>query len=137
MPKKKQTGMVGRCGDAASRLADCRWKKERQKKLNKEVDALEAKAKIYELKAKKCHPESHPTMEKSKDDVNGLVHLRILSAQILRGAPRGSEIIESPKRLVVDWKSSRRQRPLSKVMPVVELHDGSLQTMRQNSEHVL
>ena len=52
MPKKKQTGMVGRCGDAASRLADCRWKKERQKKLNKEVDAMEAKAKIYELKAK-------------------------------------------------------------------------------------
>ena len=52
MPKKKQTGMVGRCGDAASRLADCRWKKERQKKLNKEVDDMEAKAKIYELKAK-------------------------------------------------------------------------------------
>ena len=52
MPKKKQTGMVGRCGDAASRLADCRWKKERRKKLNKEVDAMEAKAKIYELKAK-------------------------------------------------------------------------------------
>ena len=52
MPKKKQTGMVGRCGDAASRLADCRWKKDRQNKLNKEVDAMEAKAKIYELKAK-------------------------------------------------------------------------------------
>jgi hypothetical protein len=38
--------MVGRCGDAASRLADCHWKKERQNKLDKEVDAMEAKAKI-------------------------------------------------------------------------------------------
>ena len=53
MPKKKQRGMVEKCGDAASRLADCRWKKERQKKLDKEVDAKEAKAKIYDEYASK------------------------------------------------------------------------------------
>jgi protein subunit release factor B len=66
MPKKKQTGMVGRCGDAASRLADCRWKKERQKKLNKEVDDMEAKAKIYELKAKAKAKEAKDKAAKKK-----------------------------------------------------------------------
>jgi len=58
--------MVGRCGDAASRLADCRWKKERQKKLNKEVDAMEAKAKIYELKAKAKAKEAKDKAAKKK-----------------------------------------------------------------------
>jgi hypothetical protein len=81
MPKKKQTGMVGRCGDAASRLADCRWKKERQNKLNKEVDDMEAKAKIYEdkaakkkrLKPKKPDPKQKPKVtQKSGSDAKRL-----------------------------------------------------------------
>jgi hypothetical protein len=66
MPKKKQTGMVGRCGDAASRLADCRWKKERQKKLDKEVDAMKTKAKIYDLKAKAKAKEAKDKAAKKK-----------------------------------------------------------------------
>ena len=53
MPKKKSTGPgVPKCPEAAKTLADCRWKKDRQNKLNKEVDAMEAKAKIYDIKAK-------------------------------------------------------------------------------------
>lgn len=53
MPKKKPTGPgVPKCPEAAKVLADCRWKKVRQNKLNKEVDAMEAKAKIYDIKAK-------------------------------------------------------------------------------------
>ena len=53
MPKKKPTGPgVLKCPEAAKTLANCRWKKDRQNKLNKEVDAMEAKAKIYDIKAK-------------------------------------------------------------------------------------
>jgi hypothetical protein len=66
MPKRKRIGMVEKCEDAASRLADCRWKKERQKKLNKEVDAMEAKAKIYDLKAKAKAKEAKDKAAKKK-----------------------------------------------------------------------
>ena len=67
MPKKKKlTGAHPYCKDAASRLAHCRWKTDRQNKLNKEVDAMEAKAKIYELKAKAKAKEAKDKAAKKK-----------------------------------------------------------------------
>ena len=67
MPKKKPTGPgVPKCPEAAKVLADCRWKKVRQNKLNKEVDAMEAKAKIYDIKAKAKAKEAKDKAAKKK-----------------------------------------------------------------------
>ena len=67
MPKKKSTGPgVHKCLEAAKTLADCRWKKDRQNKLNKEVDAMEAKAKIYDIKAKARAKEAKDKAAKKK-----------------------------------------------------------------------
>ena len=66
MPKKKKlTGPQPKCTDAASRLAHCRWKKDRQKKLDKEVDAREAKAaKAKAAKRKPVNPKPKPNKPK-------------------------------------------------------------------------
>ena len=68
MPKKKKlTGAHPYCKDAASRLAHCRWKKDRQKKLDKEVDAREAKAaKDKAVKRKPVNPKPKKPNPKPK-----------------------------------------------------------------------